>query len=59
MRQKTLAERVADLETHHDETRKRLHSQQQQIQHERERLDTVLGSEPSIVETPTENTYGR
>ena len=59
MRQKTLAERVTDLEVHHEETRKRISSQQQQILHERERVDTILGAEPSIVETPTENTYGR
>lgn len=54
----TLAERVANLELHHEETRKRMHSYERQIAHERERVDTILGSEPSIVETP-ENTYGR
>ena len=49
-RERTLLERIEGLEAHHEETRKRLHSLEERFQHQRDRLDRVLGSEPSAPE---------
>ena len=49
-RELTLLERIQNLEAHHDETRKRQHSLEERFQHQRDRIDRILGSEPSVPE---------
>jgi hypothetical protein len=49
-RERTLLERIEGLETHHEETRKRLHSLEERFQHQRDRIDRILGSEPEAAE---------
>lgn len=49
-RELTLLERIQGLESHHEETRKRLHSLEERFQRQRDRIDTILGSEPQPAE---------
>jgi hypothetical protein len=57
--QLTLLERINNLETHHEETRKRMHDLEERLRHQRDRLDRVLGSEPEPLLVPDARDYNR
>lgn len=58
-RELTLLERIANLEAHHEETRKRMHQMETRLGRNRERIDRILGSEPEVAPEPDYNRSGR